>query len=422
MKHPSLKRELGLWQATIIGVGIILGAGIYVLMGEVVGIAGNAAWISVILASAIAALTGLSYAELSSMFPRAGAEYTYADNAFNRKTAFVVGWLMLVGFTIAASAVSLGFAGYFSALFGVPALWAAAALIILCSFVVYLGIKESVAIGILFTLIEAAGLFFIIFVGIPRLGSVDYFATPSSFSGIFTAAALVFFAFIGFEELVKLSEETKDPRNTIPKAVILSIVIVTIIYALVAISSVSVMDWQALGASAAPLADVAAIAVGAKAALIISVIALFSTSNTVLFIILSVSRLAFGMGRDKSLPSVFAKVHSKRRTPWVAILLIALFSVLFLFAGSLGTVANMVNFTLFVVFFFMNLAVIMLRYKAPEVKRSFKVPLNIGKFPVIPLVGALSAVFMLAHQGGTILFYGGVLTVVGVILSFIHKK
>ena len=114
MRHPKLKRELGLWQATVIGVGIILGAGIYVLMGEVVGIAGNAAWISVILASTIAAFTGLSYAELSSMFPKAGAEYTYADNAFNRKTAFIVGWLMLVGFTIAASAVSLGFAGYFS--------------------------------------------------------------------------------------------------------------------------------------------------------------------------------------------------------------------------------------------------------------------------------------------------------------------
>jgi Amino acid transporters len=190
-----LKRELGLLEVTLSGVGIILGAGIYVLIGEAAALAGNAIWISFALAAFIAIFTGLSYAELSSLFPFAGAEYEYTARIFNRRLAFVVGILVILSGVIGASTVALGFAGYFHSFTGLPLLPSAAVLIILLSLLVAWGIGESTRVAIVFTLIEVGGLIGIIVIGLPHLGSVDYLETPSGLPGILSAAALVFFAY-----------------------------------------------------------------------------------------------------------------------------------------------------------------------------------------------------------------------------------
>ncbi|MCK5023031.1 MAG: amino acid permease, partial [Candidatus Aenigmarchaeota archaeon] len=378
----KLKREVSLWQIVLTGVGIILGAGIYVLVGKAAALSGNAIWLSFLLSALVAAFTGLSYAELSSMFPKSGAEYVYTKHAFGRRLAFVIGWLLVISGFIFSATVSLGFAGYFAKLFGTPVILSAAALIIVLSFVIFYGIKESVWFAVVFTLIEAAGLFIIIAIGLPYLGTVNYFEMPSMI-GVFQAAALIFFAFIGFEQITRLSEETINPNVNIPKALLLSIVISTVLYIMVAISAVSILDWQTLGASSAPLADVAASAFGPNAFVLLSVIALFSTSNTVLLMLLATSRIMYGIGQSFSKENLFAKIHSKRNTPWIATLITMIFSIVFLAFGEVDVVANITNFLIFFTFIVINISVIRLRYKKYEGKRSFKIPINIGRFPVI---------------------------------------
>src|SRR3972149_9798419 len=237
-RKVELKRQLGLLEITLSGVGIILGAGIYALLGKATGLAGNAVWLSFAFAAFVAIFTGLSYAELSSMFPKASAEHQYTKSAFNKKPAFIIGWLIIFSGIIGASTVALGFGGYFSALFKVPVLTSAFVLIVILSLLLFYGIKESAWFAIISTLIETAGLIIIIFIGLPYLGKVDYFEMPQGLAGVFEASALVFFAYTGFESIVKLSEETKDPEKTIPRGLMLSVLISVILYIMVAISAV----------------------------------------------------------------------------------------------------------------------------------------------------------------------------------------
>ncbi len=409
----TLKRELGLFATTACGVGIILGAGIYVLIGVAAKMAGPAVWISFLLAALVAGFTGLSYAELSSIFPRDASEYLYAEKAFGPRLAFIVGWLLIIGMIVSAAAVALGFAGYFKVLFGTPIILTAIVLIAILSAINFWGIKESAWFNIVFTAIEMGGLILIIALGLKYIGTINYLEMPAGFSGIFAAAALIFFAFIGFEDVVKLSEETKNPTKTIPLALILSIVITTILYVLVAISAVSILNWQVLGASAAPLADVASRALGSNAFLLLAVIALFATANTILFILVAGSRMVWGMAGLKVLPRALERIHKTRRTPWVAIAVVMAFSMAFVLIGRIETVASITNFMVFATFIIVNLALIWLRYSQPTLIRPFRSPVNIGRFPVLAGAGALTCVFMLLNFSWQILVAGLAIMLVG---------
>lgn len=407
----NLKRELGLWEVTLTGIGIILGAGIYALVGKAAGLAGGGVWIAFLVAALLASLTGLSYAELSSLFPRAGAEYVYTRKSFGKTLAFLVGWLVLFGGIMGGATVALGFAGYFAALFATPILGTAIVLMLVVGLIMFWGIKQSTRLAVAFTLVETAGLLIIIALGIPHLGSVDYFAIPS-LEGVFSSAALIFFAFVGFEAIVRLSEETKKPQKTIPKALLIAIVVTTVLYMLVAIAAISIIPPAELAASDAPLADVASRALGFNSFLLLSVIALFSTFNTVLLFLLGASRIAYGIAREGSLPKMVGRVHSARRTPHVAIGVVILITILAVFAGDIAVVANVTNFTIYITFIVINASVIALRYKQKG-KRLFKVPVNVGRFPILPLIGVLTSVVMLASLGVDIIAYGVVLLLLG---------
>ncbi len=414
----ELKRALGLWEVTLSGVGIILGAGIYALLGEAAGLAGNAVWISFALSAIVALLTGLSYAELSSMFPKASAEYEYTVQAFGRRLAFVIGWLIIFSGAIGAATVSLGFAGYFSTLFGAHRLTSALVLVVILSGIIFVGIKQSAWVAIIFTLIEALGLVIIIILGIPSFGSVDYLEMPLGIDGIFQASALIFFAFIGFEEIVKLSEEAKDPEKTIPKALILAITASIILYVLVSLSAVSVLGWQDLSRSDAPFADIANAAFGRSAFFILSVVALFATTNTVLLMLLAASRIIYGMAGSSSLPEALGRVHPVTRTPWIAILASMFLCMGFVLLEDIAFVANVNNFTVFVTFIVINAALILLRYRKPEIPRPFKVPLAVGWLPVLPLLGMILNAFMLIQLPLEVIAIGIGLTVLGILVAF----
>ncbi len=302
------------------------------------------------LAALIAVFTGLSYAELSSIFPRASAEYEYTNRAFGKRLAFVIGWLIIFSGVIGASTVALGFGGYFEALTGASALPSAVLLILALSIILLWGIKISAWFAIVFTLIETVGLLIVICIGVPHLGSVDYLDMPNGLRGVFEAAALIFFAYMGFEEMVKLSEETRDPERNMPLALMAALAITILLYILVALSVVSVVPPEVLAASAAPFAEVAAEALGPEAFVVVSAIALFATANTVLLMLLAASRIAYGMAESASLPTVLGRVHPGRRTPMVAIVAVMLLSIAFLFSGDIAFVASANDFILFATF------------------------------------------------------------------------
>jgi len=419
----SLKRNLGLLEVTFSGLGIILGAGIYALIGQAASSSGNALWLSFLIASLIASFTALSYAELSSMFPRSSAEYVYVKNAMGDKIAFTIGWLIIFSGILSASAVSVGFANYLGTLFNLPQIYASIALIIILSLVLFIGIKESAWVAIIFTALEAFGILIIVYVGLPFIGSVNYMEMgPLGWEGIFAAAALIFFAYLGFEDIVKLSDETKEPHKIIPQGLILAIIISTVLYVLTAISSVSVLGWEALSSSAAPFSDIAFSSLGANGALLLSFIALFATSNTVLLSLLASSRIVYGMASSNSLPSILGRVHSTTRTPWVSILAVGLIAIGFLLMGGLNFLANVTVYTLLVSFIFINASVIILRFTAPQMGRPFKLPINLGPLPVLPTLGLITCSVLFLQLDYYAILIGIIITVLGLFVSFFNKS
>ncbi len=410
----KLKKELSLFTATLYGVGIILGAGIYVLIGQGAAIAGNAIWLSFAVAAIIAAFTGLSYAELAGMFPKDAAEYVYTKHAFRRNyLSFIVQWVMIFTLIVSASTVALGFGGYFSFIFGVAPVTAAVGLLAVLSAINYIGIKESARYNIVATLLEASGLVIVIFIGLFFIGrtGIDYFASPSGLGGILSATALIFFAYIGFEELVNLSEETKNASKVIPRALVLSLGISTLLYILVSVSSVSIIGSEALAKSKAPMTEVVSGALP-QAGILMSMIALFATSNTVLVILIVVSRMLYGLSCNNTFPEIFSRI-GRRRTPYVSILIVMLLSVAFLLIGGIKTIALLTDVGIFIIYIFVNASLIRLRYKEPKAKRTFQSPVNIGKFPVLAFLGIVSSGLMLLHFEPVLILYEIIVAAVG---------
>ncbi|HEU4760520.1 MAG TPA: APC family permease [Dehalococcoidia bacterium] len=412
---PTLRRTLGLLETTLSGVGIILGAGIYALVGEVAAKAGNTLWVSFLMAAGMAAVIGLAYAELASAYPKAGADYEYTRQALGPRAAFVVGWLIVIGNLVAGAAVALGFGGYLHTFVGVDKTFLALAVLVVATLIAFYGIREAVWTAIVLSLVEAGGLVFIIAIGVPHLGDQDLLEAHRGAAGIFSGAALVMFAFIGFEQVATLAEETVEATRIVPRALLLAIAITTTLYLLVALAAISVLGWQALGASDAPLADVAAKVLGGSASDFLSVVALFSTGNTVLLLIVAASRLIYGMASTRALPRFLAWVHPRAQTPARAIVLCLVVSGGFALSGDIGLVAGATNFAIFIGFAAVNLSLIVLRYSQPEVARPFRLPLNVGRFPLLPVVALGSIAFMMANLERNALLIGAGLFVSGLV-------
>ena len=286
---------------------------------------------------------------------------------------------------------------------------------------IILGIKETASVTILFTIIEAIGLVIIIFIGMQKFGDVDYLQLTNGIKGIIEGGVLIFFSYLGFQGITRLAEETKQPEKNIPKAIILSILITTIIYILVAISAVSVIPAQDLAGEGAPLARIAETAFGNNSFILLSAIALFSTFNTALMMLLSGSRLVYGTSKENALPKIFSRVSKRTLSPWIAIIGIVIAAIFFLFIGDLKSIANLTNFTVFSVFIVINATLIYLRIKKP-VKTGFKVPLSIKKIPIIPILGIITSAFMMVNLSLNILALGLLLIIIGFIVHFILLK
>lgn len=418
-RPPGLQRRIGLFGATASGVGIILGAGIYVLVGEAAGLAGNGVWLAFLVSALLVAGTSLSYAELTSMLPEAGAASTYAQAAFGRRVGFVTGWMDVSENAIAAPAVALGFASYLAALTGWDGTVIAVVLLTCCAAIVLAGVSQTIGLATAFALIEASGLIVVIVVGLPHLGDVNLFEIHGGAQGLLGASALVFFAYIGFEEMASLSEEVKNPTRNIPRAMLAASAISTLLYMFVAAVSVSVVPWEQLAEADGPLALVTRIAISDRVGDALSLMALFATFNTVLLILATGPRVMYGMARRGMLPSVFGTVWSARGTPSVAILITTAVAIAFALTGDIGFVAQVSNFAVFTLFVVVNGSVIYLRQRRPDLVRPFRMRPSIGPAPLPAVVGLLGALGLTVFMDHTALAVGLGALALGGVMSFI---
>ncbi|MGH9638206.1 MAG: APC family permease, partial [Candidatus Angelobacter sp.] len=308
---------------------------------------------------------------------------------------FTVGITILLGGAATAATVSLAFAGYLRVFVDVPATAAALALLLLCSAVNIWGLREASWLNIVFTSIEVGGLLLVVVAGFMSEATPQLTPAPQA-PAVMAAAALLFFVYLGFEEVANLAEEVRRPARDLPVALFVSMAVTTALYVMVAIAVLWLASPSDLAASEAPLA-IAIENVWPRAGNILSAIALFATANTVLITLIATSRLAFALGRDAEIPTVFAQLLKERQTPWVAALLCFAMAAALLPAGSVKILAEMSSFSALLAFMSVNAVLIVLRYQRPQHPRPFRVPLAIGRFPILPAAAIASIAILLVH-------------------------
>ncbi|GAA4712585.1 APC family permease [Nocardioides conyzicola] len=314
-------------------LGDVLGSGIYVLIGLVAGAVGGAFWLAFAVGVTVATMTGLAYAELVTKYPQAAGAALYVNKAFgNRFLTFLMAVCMLSACFAAAGSLATGFAAYFEEIWALPpALLVSLAFIVVLSIVNYVGITESAVANMAMTFVEVAGLLLIMTIGIVYVaqGKADFgtltelHTDANPVLGVVAGVALAFFAMTGFENAANVAEETVDPRRTFPRALVAGMVTAGVVYVLVAVTAALVVPISTLADSDAALlevvkADVLPFPVGFMTTLF-AVVAMVAIANTTLVSVVTQSRILYGMAREDVVPGAFARVHSSRRSPWVAL-------------------------------------------------------------------------------------------------------
>ncbi|HEU0161046.1 MAG TPA: APC family permease [Rhizomicrobium sp.] len=409
----SLKRAIGPGQMMLYGVGSMMGAGIYGLVGKAAGVLGSAMWMAFLVAMAAALLTGLSYASIASRYPRAAGAAYAAHRAYGRPwLSYVVG-LAVVASGIASSAtqskvVALNLnslLGWHTGLSvaGVPLeiILLAVGFLMLVGGIVYRGISESLWANTVCTLIEAGGLILVIAVGFRFWGDTDLTqlpVTPANPDGALTGALLLqgavltFFSFLGFEDMLNVSEEVKKPERNMPIAMIGAMLIVSVIYLAVSVTAVSIVPWQELAQAPAPLRAVIERAAPWFPAIGFTFITIAAVANTALVNTVMGSRMLYGLSRQGLLPAALGKVHGRRRTPHVAILVLFVIIALLQFTGDITQLAGATVLLLLIVFTIVNSALVVLKRRDGDMPGRFNAPV------IVPVLGAAVCLVMIGGQ------------------------
>ncbi len=395
----ALNKTLGGWQVMFYGLGSMLGAGVYALIGRAAENLGNAVWLAFLVAMIAAMLTGLSYACVGSRYARAGGAAYVTHHSLGRPwLSYIVGIAVMMSGLTSMATGSQAIAENLEKAFGVvlPVKLTAIALVLLVGCIIYRGIRESMWANIVCTVVEASGLIFIIVVGMKYWGGVNYLESAGDTvaggagSGITLAmvmqgAVLTFYSFIGFEDILNVSEEVKNPRRDVPFGLIGAMILATLIYMAVAITAVSVVPWRELAASKTPLMEVAHRAApwfkGVDGVYI--GITIFAIGNTALLNYLMGSRLLYGMSRQGLLPRILGRVHPVRRTPHVAIFVLFGIVAALILSGSVKQLAESTVLLLLTVFTIVNVSLVILKRRPGEARGGFEVPV------IVPALGAL---------------------------------
>ena len=382
--QPALHRTIGPVQMALYGLGSMLGAGIYGLIGKAAGVAGNAVWLAFVVALVAALLTALSYASLGSRYPRAAGAAYVTERAYGFPLlSFMVGLALVCSGLTSIATQSQVFGANVAALLGIetiPLSWLALGFLLILTGIVFRGIRESMWVNVLCTLVEAGGLVLVIAVGASYWGSVDYFATPAALGNdpaallVMQGAVLAFFAFIGFEDMYNVAEEVRQPERNLPLGLILAMATAAILYIAVAVTAVSVVPSHELAEAPGPITEVVGRAAPSLSPVVFTAITLFAVANTALVNYVTASRLIYGMARQGLLPAALGSVHASRRTPHYAIA--ALFLVLAPLA-LLGTITELAAATvllLLLVFMVVNGALFILKKRKGETPGRFEIP------------------------------------------------
>lgn len=402
---PTLKRSLSLPLITFYGLGTIIGAGIYVLIGVVASKAGMFSPLAFLLAAFIAGFTAFSYAELSSRLPHSAGEAVYMQKAFGKRwLSTATGWCVVAIGLVSAATIANGFVGYLKIFIEIPDWLSITCLVISLGLISAVGISQSVWMATVITLIEIGGLVYVLAVAGDSFGQlparlpelIPSFET-STWNGIFIGAFLAFYAFIGFEDMVNVAEEVKDAPRTLPTAIIIALIVSTVLYLAIALVAVLALPINDLASSNAPLALIVENSVEAsdnKSTLFISAISLVAVVNGALIQIIMASRVLYGMGNTGLAPHMLAKVHPRTQTPLISTGLATIAVLVLALWLPLVTLAQITSFITLAIFAGVNLALIRLKLSTPNVPDTVHYPLW------VPIIGALLSIIFLAIQSG----------------------
>ncbi|MEU2724946.1 amino acid permease [Streptomyces smyrnaeus] len=432
----ALRRSLSMWQLTTISIGATLGTGIFVVLGEATPLAGPAVAISFVLAGLTALFSALSYAELAGSIPVSGSSYSYAYATMGELVAWICGWCLVLEYGISVAAVAVGWGQYLDELLAgtigvtIPAAVSAPlgeggfvnlpALAVILLAMVFLmgGAKESARINTTMVVIKIVTL--LLFCGIGFFGiQADNYAplAPLGATGVSAAAATLFFSYIGFDAASTAGEEAKNPKRDLPRAIMLSLLIVTVLYCLVALVAVGAMPWQDFEGTDAALAQIMMDVTGIGLwSVVLAAGAVVAIASVVFAVLYGQTRILFAMSRDGLVPQVFAKVNQRTGTPRANTLLVSAFCGTLAATVPLGELANATSIGTLFAFALVNVAVIVLRRTRPTMNRTFRVAL----FPLTPLLGFGFCVWMMVSLPAVTWAVFGAWMTVGLACYFLY--
>ena len=412
----QLRRSLGLLQLTMVSVGATLGTGIFVVLGEAVPLAGPAVVLSFVLAGFTALFSALSYAELAGMIPMSGSSYSYTYATMGELVAWVCGWCLLLEYGVSVSAVAVGWGQYVNELLGITlgihipqalsdppgdgGLFNVPAIMVIALATVLLlgGVRESARANTVMVFIKIGALVLfcaVVFTAI-RAGNLQPFF-PLGVAGLSAGGAKLFFSYIGFDAASTAGEEARNAQRDLPRAIVLSLGIVTLLYCLVALAAVGAVPWQRFEEVEATLAFVLTeVTQQPVFAAILSLGAVVAIASVVLTVMYGQTRILFTMARDGLIPRVFARVDPRTGTPRANTLIVATFVGLLAAFVPLGRLADATSIGTLFAFGLVNIAVMVLRRSRPDLPRSFRTPL----FPVTPVLGIAFCLYTMINLGG----------------------
>lgn len=423
--RQSLSKSLGLAKLSLYGIGTIIGAGIYSVIGPAGGIAGDGIWLSFLLAAIISAFSGLSYAEIASALPGAGAEHNFLRKTFPAfpALAFTIGLFIAVHGAATLSTVALTFGNYAQNALTLNPVMIAFGLMVAATAVNIAGIGKASSISAALTVLQVLCLIGFALFAIPSGTRTlsEFTAWPGDLTGILQGAAILFFIYSGYEHMASLSEEAKRPDRDLWRAFMIALGVTTLVYMAVIVGVLKLVTAQELAGSQSPLSD-AARRMGGAFGIVIVGAALIATANAVLSASLSGSRLLFGMARDGDLPKFLTNTLASSHSPWIgALTFLAVASALASF-GKIEFVASLSSLGVTLVFAAINAAVIVLRFTQPNLKRPFRLP-SIGNIPPTAVLGVITSLLLAAQYDWTVYATFGAAFMLGAIpYTFIRRK
>lgn len=403
-KSKGLTKSLGLVRLSLYGVGTIIGAGIYSVIAPAAGVAGDGIWLSFLLAAIISGFSGLSYAEIASALPGAGAEHNFLRKTFPDAPAiaFAIGLFIAVHGAATLATVALTFGNYAQTFLSVAPTVIAIGLMTAATAINVSGIGKASFVSAALTVFQVCCLIgfaaFAISIG-PR-PITDAVTWPTSFGGVVQGTAILFFIYSGYEHMASLSEEARRPERDLWRAFMIALALTTVVYLAVILGVLSLMEAGQLSGSQFPLAD-AATRLGGTFGIVIIGAALLATANAVLSASLSGSRLLFGMSRAGDLPKILSSITAEGRSPWVGALAFLTAAAAFAAVGEIEFVASLSSLGVTLVFAAINTAVVVLRFTQPDLERPFRLP-SIGKVPVAAVLGVSSSLVLAAQYEWTV--------------------